>query len=746
MTTKMPSLRNFRNPIGCLILLAALGAAAGCSTAESPGGSGTNMNHVLPSGSSVSGWVVVPSGGTHASTATLDYIASNGSSGCTQCHGSDLKGGISGVSCFGNTTGCHHGPVANWKTSAVHGATAKKAPGSSGFASCQICHGNNFTGGGSKVSCYTSTCHGVSAPHAPKPWRGSLYTHTDTDPANAPVCAQCHYLGSPNNPPNHPSTPAAAGTPPGCFNNTLCHSEGTAPHALGATWTAPTTSQFHGLTAKQNLSYCQGCHGTPGTTLFNGGSAPTSCQASCHAQAKAHPIRWYQAPQPFPGYVSSHRDSGNQTVACAICHKVDGAGTGQDPNAPSCFSASFNGVNCHSGGPGSAPHTLGATWLNPATGGSSFHGTTAKADLLYCQTCHGTPPRGFGGGTAPTACTTCHAKPEAHPTDWQGVRAISTASITHRTSANRTAACGVCHKTTGTGAGPNPSAPSCFSASYTNGDGQNRACHSGGPGQPNHSVPFFDNTVHTQATIASFTSNCGSCHAVTGTSPVSGAPLCTSCHTSDPRGVTNCTSCHVNPPSGTPAAYPNVAGAHKKHLDLAPLGNTITCNTCHNGLGTNTLNHYNRAKSRVPPGDVAFVAPFPYTTGTATFDNSLTSPTALSCGSVSCHGAQTTPGWRTTGTTCTACHKRSGTSAGGAPATYYNDYTETWFPHDFHLGETGGSCDTCHGMTVATHFGSFGDKAIASRAAAGTILPSFNYPTSPPPGGADMGNCTTGCH
>jgi hypothetical protein len=63
----------------------------------------------------------------------------------------------------------------------------------------------------------------VSAPHAPKPWRGSPYTHATTDAANAPVCAQCHFPGSSNNPANHPATPAAAGTPPGCFNSTLCH-------------------------------------------------------------------------------------------------------------------------------------------------------------------------------------------------------------------------------------------------------------------------------------------------------------------------------------------------------------------------------------------------------------------------------------------------------------------------------------------------------------------------------------------
>jgi hypothetical protein len=215
----MRSLRSFRSPIVRLILLAAFIAAAGCSTAESPGGAGTNMNHILPSGSSVSGWLVVPSGGTHASSATLDYIAGGGSSGCTQCHGSDLTGGIAKISCFSDTaTGCHHvtdplGPV--WSDPLVHGATAKKAPGSSGFAACQICHGSDFSGRLTALAC--EVCHGVSAPH-PSPWLpGDDYEHTTTNEANAPVCYQCHRNNNP--------TPAPPGTPPGCRNFTMCHGD-----------------------------------------------------------------------------------------------------------------------------------------------------------------------------------------------------------------------------------------------------------------------------------------------------------------------------------------------------------------------------------------------------------------------------------------------------------------------------------------------------------------------------------------
>ena len=285
------SRRTLRIPIGLLLLLAVAGA--GCSTASTSGtagsgsgGGGGNVNHISSPGTSVPGWFVLPTGGSHASTATLNYIANDGSSSCAECHGADLSGGISRVSCFANTAGCHHGPIPNWAGGPVHGPVAKKAPGNSGLASCQICHGAGFSGGGSGISCLT--CHGVSAPHPAKPWRSSSggSTHTTTDPENAPVCAGCHRPGSANNPAGHPATPAPAGTPPGCYNNTLCHGVDPATHLIGPTWVNATSSAFHGLTAKQDLNYCQGCHGMPGTTRFDGGASTTSCQTStCHSAA-----------------------------------------------------------------------------------------------------------------------------------------------------------------------------------------------------------------------------------------------------------------------------------------------------------------------------------------------------------------------------------------------------------------------------------------------------------------------------
>ena len=638
MTTKMRSFRDFRIPIGCLILLAAF-AAAGCSTAESPGGSGANMNHVLPSGSSVSGWRVVPSGGTHASSATLDYIANGGSGGCTQCHGSDLSGGISRVSCFANPAGCHHDPVSGWvaapPAAQQHGLSAKRAPGNSSFFACQLCHGADFQGGGATVSCFL--CHGVSAPHPPRPWRsGSGYTHTDTDPSNGPVCGQCHRNGANTSPSHPPPTPAPAGTPAGCFNNTLCHGLEVAPHALGSGWTLP-GANFHGFQAKKDLAYCQSCHGAPGTTSFAGGVANTKC-TTCHAVAHAHPTTWYNAPvTAFPGYVPSHRDSLKQDTTCVICHD----------------------------------YTRGRT-------------------------------------------------------------------------------------------PPDPAAPSCFSASYSNAEHASVTCHAAGPGAPDHLVPFYG---HDNTTQAVFTSRCSGCHGISA--PVAGhaaAPTCATCHTATAPTYAQgaCTSCHGGVgtggrPTGPAGSYPNVAGAHSRHMNLASAGTPMTCDTCHRNLVGGTLagknNHYDKANNtprvggRVPPGDVVYVA--------GTYDAKTGAPSfasgSFTCGNVRCHGggaATPTPNWQTgtintnTNAGCAACHE-----AGAAFQTpqYNSNYSGNIAdPGRHHVAAA--SCTQCHntGLLGANHFTSLSTTAFSGPGSTlGGIsggLISYNNTTK------TCSNTAAGCH
>ena len=574
------SFRALRFRVGLLLLLAAAGA--GCSTAGNSGGTsgGGNANHIAAPGTSVPGWFVLPTGGSHGGTATLNFIANDGSSSCAECHGADLSGGISKVSCFANPAGCHHGPIQNWAGAAVHGPVAKKAPGNSGFASCQICHGAGFSGGGSGISCFT--CHGVNAPHPAKPWRTSGgTTHASTDPQNAAVCARCHAQGSSNNPAGHPATPAPAGTQPGCYNNTLCHGVGTAPHALGATWLNATTSAFHGLTAKQNLAYCQGCHGTPGTTRFDGGAATTSCQTStCHPSAKAHPTRWYQAAASFPGYVSSHRNAGDLGVSCAICHKVDAPGTGLDNSAPSCYSDTYNGVSCHSGGPGGPNHSvpfLGTA--HTAVNQTGFDGNCAPCHAVsgtsplsaapLCTVCH------KSAASLPFAnCTSCHAKPPsgaAYPN-------IAGAHTKHNALAGVTGVCTSCHNNLDSGTSGHynraNAVPGKDALRVSPGDAAFLAAYNAKAGSSS-----FDNSALTCANV--------SCHGAvvapnwqTGTISVNTDAGCRACH-------------KLGTAAGTPENNSPFSGLHSTHLDPAGVVKA-TCIECHNMANgtTGASNHF----------------------------------------------------------------------------------------------------------------------------------------------------------
>lgn len=173
---------------------------------------------------------------------------------CKECHGLNLHGGISNVSCFTaqyNGLSCHaNGPghPPGWDNPDVHGAIAKAQPSNTtGFNVCKVCHGEGFAGGIVNVSCFT--CHNVNAPHPPSPWINGR-THTNTNPGNAPVCADCHR--------------SAQGTP-GCFNNTLCHGTSVCGSCHGIPpdgQTSPNTAGRHGIhnTFDSLVQDCSVCH------------------------------------------------------------------------------------------------------------------------------------------------------------------------------------------------------------------------------------------------------------------------------------------------------------------------------------------------------------------------------------------------------------------------------------------------------------------------------------------------------
>ncbi|MHB8764299.1 MAG: CxxxxCH/CxxCH domain c-type cytochrome [Deferrisomatales bacterium] len=537
---------------------------------------------------------------------------------CAICHRTDAAGAGANPgapSCFspsftnadGSPSGCHaRGPgtpshALPYAAPAEHGPEAKRD-----LSFCQTCHGaprtTGFAGGFTGVAC--SLCHPEARAH-PATWQGTnddaltngyASTHRNAG-STTTACAICHNVAQAGPGPD----PAA----PSCFSADFrgldCHATCPgAPHDLGSGWLAPAG---HGLQGKQDLAGCQVCHGAPGTTLFDGGTAATACSA-CHLAAGAHPTRWQGTNDVTVDHLASHRTSRNQGTACVLCHDVTQGRTAPNPLAPSCLSTGFTNAEgsrtgCHPSGPG-APHALPFV---PLVAGENvafaLHGAEAKGDLTFCRQCHATPFDGGPGanprfnlplGRLANGCETCHDARTAHPVPWaQGVVAD------HMEFGNKEVACALCHGATLRGPAEGGVGPACV------------ACHTGG----------------------------------------------------SPLVVTACASCHNTPPNALApvgAGRPNREGAHLEHGALPRVAGN--CGTCHYQVGSGTARHFDPAS----PADVAFL---PQTYNAKTGGLPVRNATGT-CSNVSCHGGQTTPVWATgvlvVNTQCTSCHRHRNTS------------------------------------------------------------------------------------
>jgi hypothetical protein len=284
------------------VLALAVGLAFGC------GGSGQAGAADYYSYYHPQGWI-----DTHASQAMANLSA------CTTCHEmTPLKAGNGVPGCM--TSECHHKATPNFADAHIHGPAAKRAFDATGggLVSCQLCHGQDFSGGASGVSC--QSCHGVPAPH-PANWRSK--TSNDPDPAkrylhsskthtsNAPVCYQCHYwapgLSNPNNvdrtaQPVPSASMQAAGTgpgQPGCYAGSMCHDNKVAGHPV------PFTANL--LSNKGNLHYDAKDAATSQAVDATGF---TNDCATCHSDAVG-------TPSPTPG-----------APECQVCHtKASPVGT-----------------------------------------------------------------------------------------------------------------------------------------------------------------------------------------------------------------------------------------------------------------------------------------------------------------------------------------------------------------------------------------------------------------------------------
>jgi len=186
--------------------------------------------------------------------AVLDSSLSKES--CQVCHGADFSGGSSGVSCLN----CHFYPhLPEWSDSTspgFHGVAAK----ATGNDTCQVCHGADFQGGTTGISCY-----------------------------------DCH----------------------------------TYPHL--SAWHDSASAEFHGKIVLQvGKQECQGCHGSQ----FNGGSSQVSCY-NCHTYPHKDGFGTISSPNFHRGFIKSeiywhisecqachgsNYAGGRVTVSCTTCH------------------------------------------------------------------------------------------------------------------------------------------------------------------------------------------------------------------------------------------------------------------------------------------------------------------------------------------------------------------------------------------------------------------------------------------
>lgn len=221
---------------------------------------------------------------------------------CQECHGTNLTGGFSGVSCYSCHNAFPHGT--DWKNPTRHGVYAFN----NGWEqNCKgSCHGENYNGGYAEISC--RQCHDPF-PH-PANWANTKKTSgdqfhgnyvLDNDAIAKNTCRnQCHGTAY-----------------DGGLSNKACASCHEAyPHMKN--WSRPTTHGVYAITYGVEQSCGVGCHGQN----YEGGNTNISC-ASCHENFP-HPAN----------YVSSHKSMDPENVyQCAtLCHGKDlkGGDTGVD--------------------------------------------------------------------------------------------------------------------------------------------------------------------------------------------------------------------------------------------------------------------------------------------------------------------------------------------------------------------------------------------------------------------------------
>ncbi|MGC4121181.1 MAG: CxxxxCH/CxxCH domain-containing protein [Myxococcales bacterium] len=610
---------------------------------------------------------------------------------CQACHGEDLEGGKSGVSCGD----CH---AAGWKTN------------------CTMCHGTAGVPNGAPPA----DTHGGTATTATTV--GAHASHLNKSTFGKPVaCTECHLLPASVTSAGHldgdtatltwgPLARSGGLTPAwnrttGTCSSTWCH--GGSLH--GGTIPEPVWTQVDGTQAK-----CGTCHGLPPP-------APHTTSTNCHdchpdtvkadgtldlAKSKhldgivegnqAHPNGWSGGSMHGPAAKAN-------LVSCKTCHGDDLTGGTSGVSCNKCHNGwQSNCVFCHGGldnqtGAPPVDSTGRSETTRLGVGAHSAH--VADSDLrkaMACTECHTVPADAFSAGhlngTAAVTFGSLAKTGNLSPT-WDSANAKCSSTWCHGaglkggtitapqwTKVDDTQAeCGTCHGNPPVA--PHPANSNCNQChpQTVRADGKIDVAggkHVDGELQLTNAHPagYASGSAHgpdAKATIA----NCQGCHGQ-DLNGGSFAPSCNQCH----NGFkTNCTFCHGGtdnqtgaPPtsvSGLTATTALAVGAHSAHLAASSnLSKPVACSECHavpadaltsghmNGAAALTFGTLAKTKGAVPAFDAA----------------------SGKCSSVYCHGTKmvsglgtnTTPTWNVVDNSQDAC----GTCHGVPPAGDFTNY------------------------------------------------------------------------
>ncbi len=461
-----------------------------------------------------------PDTGSHSANwlpAAHMAAATSDPNSCSACHGSDFNGGISGVSC----TSCHLG-----SSTSVH---------PSDWVPVSSMHGP-YVKANSTSACANQFCHGLSLTGVPY---------------SGPSCSSCHLGGLTS---GHPADWVPIYSTHGPYVNT-----------------SPT-----GTSACAN----QACHGTTLTGVPNSGPSCTLCHLG--SPTSVHPVDWVPIYSTHGPYVNT---SPTGTSACAnqYCHGP--SLTGVPDSGPSCTSCHMGGVtNIHPAGwLGDACSNHGTYALTNGTAGCAnvyCHGTNlggVPQSGPSCTKCHPTIP------TSPS-CGTCHGVPPAGT----AYPDIAGKHATHLALNGVT--CATCHNRS-CNQHMNGTVDVIFDPAYNAETGTaafgisagatcgNVSCHGGPRTQRIRTIP--SQGIYTQVTSAS-----------TWTSDPSGTPDWYSGSISL-NDTNQCFSCHVY---GNTLYNGYFSGKHYFHA----IEHGVTCISCHDTIKlANTSFHFPNLRAHV---------------------------------------------------------------------------------------------------------------------------------------------------